>query len=155
MIKIDPNKQKNIKFKIIVEGIDPQLLEYNLRLSNGNIDYGFKGKGDGREVSFTIPALNEVVKYEVLESLNKVKLEVNDGNNKYYLRPFEDELKIQKNLKVEAQLSEEEEIDDTDIPKINASISEDKDEYVENNKEDEEKKSKKKKKKTKFGQFLG
>ena len=37
MILFDSNKTKTISFDIEVKGIEPSLLEYNLRLSNGDI----------------------------------------------------------------------------------------------------------------------
>lgn len=109
MLKFDPNKNKSISFKVNVEGIDPTVLEYNLRLSNGNIDYGFKGTNNNGEVSFDIPPLKEIVNNNILYDLNEVKLEVHDSSNKYYLKPFHDEVKIHKEPKVEAKVNEEKE----------------------------------------------
>lgn len=144
MIKINPNKTKDISFRIDVEGIDPQLLEYNLRISNGKIDYGFKGELKNGEISFSIPPLKEVVTQDNIDSLNVMMLEVHDRNNKYYLKPFEDTLNIDKSLKVEATLSEEKEKEDSEF-KVKASMTEEK---------DKEKKPKEEKKSTKFGKFL-
>ena len=99
MIKIDPNKKKNLSFSVNVEGIEPQLLEYNLRLSSGNIDYGFKGQNNNGEISFSLPPLKEVVNQDNISNISTIKLEVHDKNNKYYLKPFEDQVKIDKQLK--------------------------------------------------------
>lgn len=144
MIKIDPNKKKTLSFSVNVEGIDPQLLEYNLRLSSGNIDYGFKGVNNNGEISFSLPPLKEVVNSSNIENINNIKLEVHDKNNKYYLKPFEDNVKIDKQLKIEATLSEEKYISEENEFKVNASIKEDTDK--------EEEKSQQPK--SKFGNFL-
>jgi len=145
MLTFDPNKEKNLSFSISVQGIDPSILEYNLRLSNGNIDYGFKGKNNNGEVTFSIPPLQEVVNNNVLYDLSSVKLEVHDQNNKYYLKPFQDEVKIKKEMKVEAKLAEEN--DDKSTFSVNASLNEDND-----NSDKQEKVNPKPK--SKFGSFL-
>lgn len=146
MIKIDPNKKKTLNFSVNVEGIDPQLLEYNLRLSSGNVDYGFKGTNNNGEISFSLPPLKEVVNSSNIENINSIKLEVHDRNNKYYLKPFEDNVKIDKQLKVEATLSEEKSVSEENKFKVDASIKEDVD------KEEEQKKPQQPK--SKFGNFL-
>lgn len=146
MIKIDPNKTKILKFKVNVEGIDPQVLEYNLRLSDGNIDYGFKGNNKNGDISFTIPPLKEVISSSNIKTLKEIKLEVNDKNNKYYLKPFEDEVKIEEELKVEAKLYKDNTVREDRELKVSASISEEKDE--------EKKIENKQKKTTKLGKFL-
>ena len=152
MIKFDPSKEKNLKFNIEVQGIDPSLLEYNIRLSNNKIDYGFKGINENGTIKFAIPPLNEIVKEDILESIDKIKMEVNDKNNKYYLKPFEDSIKIQNNLKVEAQLSEEETKDKEDIPIVEANLSEEEETKIEKEQVIEQRPSKKS---SKFKKFLG
>lgn len=139
MIKIDPNKEKKLNFAVEIQGIDPNFLEYNLRLSNGNIDYGFKGINENGNIKFTVPPLNDIINNS--DSITKIKLEVNDRNNKYYLKSFEDEVKIEKQIKIEAKLSEELDIDKS-VPSVKASLNEE---------EIEEKVIKN----TKFSKFIG
>jgi hypothetical protein len=135
MVTFDPNKKKNLSFSISVQGIDPSILEYNLRLSNGSVDYGFKGKNNNGEVMFSIPPLQEVINKDVLHNLNEIKLEVNDKNNKYYLKPFENEIKIKKEMKVETKLEKEKEKEtETNEFSVDVSLNED------DNKEAERKK---------------
>lgn len=131
MIKIDPNKTKTIKFRVDVQGIDPRILEYNLRLSTGNIDYGFKGVNENGEISFNIPPLKEVVNNDNIQSIKEIKLEVHDKNNKYYLKPYEDEVKIENELKVEAKLFEDKNESKEKEFTVSASISEEKEETIE------------------------
>ena len=154
MIKFDPNKNKNISFNINVQGIDPSMLEYNLRLSNGQVDYGFKGDNRNGEIQFNIPALNEIVGSDVLYELNTVKLEVHDKNNKYYLKPFQDEIKIKEDVKVEVENLEEksEEGSESEFT-VDASLNETQD-NIPSPQDKKETVSEKNKKQTKFGKFL-
>lgn len=128
MIKFDPNKEKNISFTVDVEGIDPQLLEYKLRLSDGQYEYGFSGEIVNGEVVFCIPPLKDVVKENLSNRLNKIKLEVNDKDDKYYMKPYEDDLMVEAQLKVEAKISETTtEKSTNENIKINASVKENED----------------------------
>jgi len=111
MITFDPYKQKNMTFKIEVQGISLDLLECRLRLSDNTIDYGFKGEIEEDKITFSIPPLKSIINEENLNSIKNIKLEVNDKNGKYYLKPFEDT--------VEIKLSS---------PKIAATVFEEKDE---------------------------
>lgn len=141
MLTFDPNKQRELKFSASVEGIDPQSLEYNLRLSDGNIDYGVKGDYKNGQIVFQVPPLNEMVHNKYLYNLNEIKIEANDKNNKYYLNPFKDTMQIKKEMKMEAKIE-----DDKEEPfKVDASIIEDKETPVEREQE----------KKSKFREFLG
>jgi hypothetical protein len=54
MIKINPNKEKTLTFALDVTGIDPSSLHYTLRLTENDIEYGFKGKNVNGEVVVTI-----------------------------------------------------------------------------------------------------
>ena len=73
MLKIDPNKSKRISFSINVENIDPQILEYNLRLYNEDSSYGIKGTNENGKISFVIPGLNEFLNESYIKSLKKIK----------------------------------------------------------------------------------
>ncbi len=150
MIKLNPYRERKLGFNITVEGIDPQILEYNLRLSTGNVDYGFKGEYDNGKVKFTIPPLNEVVHEEIIRKIQSIKLEANDKNNKYYLKPFEDnDVRIQMQPQVEATLTEDENFSENKEEfSMDAEVVED-EESFEKKKEEykEEPKNKKKKKK--------
>jgi hypothetical protein len=88
-----------------------------------------------------LPPLKEVVNQDNISNISTIKLEVHDKNNKYYLKPFEDQVKIDKQLKVEATLSEEKNISEENEFKVNASIKENVD-------------SEETKEKSKFGKFL-
>ena len=156
MIKFDPNKEKKINFTVNVQGIDPEILEYNIRLSTGKVDYGFKGSNNNGKLSFVIPPLNEVINSDLINSLNTIRIEVNDLNNKYYLKPFEDHVKIDQSLKMEAQLSEEENISKEKVPDVDIELNEDEDKVEEKHHDSKEKKKeeKKKKKSTKLSKYL-
>lgn len=111
MIVFDPNKTKTMSFDVEVKNISPELLEYNLRLFNEQIHYGFKGKVKHGSITFEIPPLGDVISPDLLENINGIKLEVNDRNNKYYLKPFEDSIKIEIDPSVTVSMHEN--IDET------------------------------------------
>ena len=149
MLTFNPNKQKNISFSINVEGIDPTLLEYNLRLSNNVLDLGFKGyKAKNGEIVFEIPPLKNITEADIFKSLKTAKLEVNDKNNKYYLKPFEDNVTIKEEVKVVAKVQEEQELTEKDSFSVSASINEINDDVTPIIKTPIPKKS------SKFGKFL-
>ena len=78
-----------------------------------------------------------------MENVNKVKLEVNDRNNKYYLKPFEDTIKIKNDPVVDVSIHENIDESVEDDVKVDVMIKEEKDIKVEP------------KKKTPFGKFIG
>ena len=107
MIKFNPRKSKKLSFGYQAENVDPNNLEYYIRLSDGKIDYGIKGEKSGKELVFQIPPLNEFAEKNI-DELNTIKMEVHDKSNKYYLKPFEDSVEIEKEPEVDVNFNEEE-----------------------------------------------
>ena len=110
MIKFNTNKEKTLTFDITVEGINPDQLTYTLRLSEKGIDYGFQGKMKNGEVVVVVPPLNSIMNQKRIDELTKVKLEIHDSENKYYMKPYEDTILIEKEPTLELSIKEE---DDT------------------------------------------
>lgn len=92
MLKFNRDKKKDIKFKMEIEGIESNLLEYYIRLSSDNMDYGFKGHDNNGVLEFSIPALGGLLTEAEIKGLKSVKIEVHDKENKYYLSPYQDEV---------------------------------------------------------------
>lgn len=109
MIKINPSKEKTLTFSLEVEGIDPKLLKYTLRLTEGTVEYGFKGENKNGEVVVTIPPLSSIVKMDKIDKIDTIKLEIHDSNNKYFMMPFEDTVLIEKEPVLMVTMTEEKE----------------------------------------------
>jgi len=95
MIIFNRDKEKKITFKMDLSGIERSMLEYHIRLSSNTADYGFKGVEKNGLLEFTIPALSGILKESEIRNLKSVKIEVNDKENKYYLKPFNDDMKFE------------------------------------------------------------
>jgi hypothetical protein len=91
-------------------GIDHSMLEYNIRLSSDTADYGFKGIEKDGLLEFTIPALSDIIKESEMKKLKSVKIEVNDKENKYYLKPFNADMKFEVLPKASVSINIEEDI---------------------------------------------
>lgn len=149
MIKFDPYKKKTISFKVAVEGITQDLLEYKLRLSDGKMEYGFKGTVVNDKVTFTIPPLSEVVMDDKLSNIKEVKLEVNDKEGKYYLKPYMSEAQVVTAPKVNTEMIEESDGVEESIFSVETSLVEEETEEKEPKIEPVTKKSK-----SKISEFL-
>lgn len=106
MIKFNPSKTKKLSFGYQAENIQPSNLEYYIRLTDGKIDYGIKGEQKGNELVFEIPPLNEFIEKNI-DNLSTIKMEVNSKDNKYYLKPFEDSIEIEKEPEMNVEVNEE------------------------------------------------
>ena len=149
MLIFEVNKQKKLSFEVEISGIEPNLLEYNLRLSNDDNDFGIKGVNENGVISFNILALNEWLNKDIIESLDKISLEINDKNNKFFLKPYTDTIKIKYEPVVSVRLEEEK--DETIESNIKLKTKILLDEDIEMSKK---KKKKIKLKKSKFNNFL-
>jgi len=114
MLKFNRDKKKEIKFKVELEGIDSNLLEYYIRLSSDTTDYGFKGIDNNGILEFTIPALGGLLTESEIKNLKSVKIEVHDKKNRYYLSPYQDEISFENmpyaNIKIDEQKDTKKEI---------------------------------------------
>jgi len=146
MIKLNPNKTKTLTFDISVTGIDPSLLEYNLRFTENGIDYGFAGVNKNGEVKVIIPPLSSIIQEDRINEIKKVRLEIHDSSNKYFMMPYEDTVVIEREPTFSISLKEEEE--EIMESKIAVHIKEDVDTII-------EKKTDKPKTKSKLSKFLG
>ena len=105
MIKLNIRERKEIKFDINVSGVDPRDLRGALRLNIDRVEYGFPiSISDGSIVS-TIPALEDIIKKDMVDGQEvKAKLEI--IANDTYIAPWEDIMLIETPVKIEAKISE-------------------------------------------------
>lgn len=126
MITFDPYKEKKIEMDIETRGIEPQNLNFVFRIVVNDIEYGFKCKLIDRKVSVTIPALSTIICNTFNDGIYDSKLEVT-GEDKYYLKPFSDKVKIKFEPKVEITMEpsiEEPVVEELDL-KMSSIVDED------------------------------
>lgn len=110
MIIFDRDKEKKLTFKMDLSGIDSSMLECHIRLSSKTVDYGFKGIQKNGLLEFTIPALSDIIKESEIKELKSLKIEFNDKENKYYLKPFVDDMRFDPRPSANLAVSIEEDV---------------------------------------------
>lgn len=93
---------------IEAKGIKPQSLNFTFRIMIEGVEYGFPCKLDGNKVSVRIPPLADIVKENLENGNYDAKLEVT-GEDKYYLKPFSESIKVKIEPKVEIEIAESKE----------------------------------------------
>lgn len=129
MIILDSNKNKKLSMSIIVEGIEQEKLDFKFIIEKDGIEYGFPAELDGNKVKLKIPALVNVIK-ELDSGRYPAKIEVSavtEGNKGFYMRPWEDTVKIEVAPEVSVSLDESEE---EPTENISVQIEEDIDEEI-------------------------
>jgi hypothetical protein len=83
-IKINPNKNKEIKFDVKLEGIDSDNINGSFKINIDNIQYGFPIKIESNnQIKCIVPKLNEIVNRKLNEESFNAQLELN-GNGFYF-----------------------------------------------------------------------
>jgi hypothetical protein len=159
MLIFDALKEKKLEMMIETKGIKPQNLKFTFRIIIEGIEYGFPCTLIGDKVTVTIPPLSEVVYGDIHVGNYDSKLEVT-GEDKYYLNPFSEKIKIK--LEPEVEITMEKSIEDVEervIENMDLKMSSIVDEDIIPDKKIEEKCAEKikqveKKKKSKFASSL-
>lgn len=159
MMKINANETKYIKFSVNVQGVDIRDLKGHVRLIKDDIEYGFPIQTSNGKIEVTIPPLTSVIKEELNEK-DKFDAKLEVIANKTYLNPWADTVVVDLPMKVEAQISEEEEISEEN--ELEISVDGIEEEEVEESCGKDHSKDKKKKKakkeeyepKSRFGKLL-
>lgn len=111
MINLNVQKSKQIKFGVEISGVQLQDIKGAIRIMHEGIEYGFPIKIIDNKIVAEIPPLENVIISELTDSeYMNAKLELIAGD--VYLTPWEDNIKIEKPIKVEATIQEVEDIDD-------------------------------------------
>jgi hypothetical protein len=121
MIQLKSDEEKTLLFDIIIEGIGKDSLTFMFRLDINGVEYGFPGMLENEKVKVYIPALENVLKEDSAIGMYKGKLEVM-GDNKYYMKPWSDDVEIKMEPKVVANVEKSQEYVQENI-KIRAFIS--------------------------------
>lgn len=129
MLIFDALKEKKLEMMIETKGIKPQNLKFTFRIIIENIEYGFPCYLIGDKVTVTIPPLSEIIVGEIQVGNYSSKLEVT-GEDKYYLKPFDEKIKIKSEPEVEITIEqsvedkEEQVIEELDL-KMSSIVDED------------------------------
>jgi hypothetical protein len=107
MITFKSDTCKKMKFNIGVTGVDPAALVSKFTLLSENISVSFPAKMIDNDIVVEIPALENAV--GMFEGNISAKLEIIAGDT--YITPWEDTVKIDQVVKVEARITEVEEIE--------------------------------------------
>ncbi len=118
MITFKSDSPKKMKFNIGVTGVDPAALISKFTLISENVSVSFPAKMIANDIVVEIPALEKAV--DIFEGNISAKLEIIAGDT--YITPWEDTVKIDQVVKVEATIIEMEEIEKKLKPEIKASI---------------------------------
>jgi len=165
MIIFNPKLKKSLTMTVAHEGIESSKLNFTFRIIVEGVEYGFPCEFDGSKVKVEIPPLSEVIK-EIDNGEYLAKLEVN-GDNKFYLKPFSENVTIKKEPKMEVLMDNPEKNESNVIEGLKIAISEFIDEDLTTigfdvakktdtplTGGDEEKKTEKKKRPSKISKFL-
>jgi len=100
------SKNKVLLFDISTEGISNESLEFWFRVNNEDITYSFRGElTEDNKVKIVLKPLTEIINSNYLD-ISKIytsKLEV-IGDGKYYMTPWEGELKLEVSPKIGVKL---------------------------------------------------
>lgn len=154
MISIDINETKKLRFKVSLSGVQVQDLKGSMRIMVDNIEYGFPISIDKGDIIVEVSPISKIHSKKIKDgSLLDAKLEVIAGDN--YLVPWQDKIKVNNPIKVEATVEEVMEEINNIIPKVKVSdVSEEHIEKKENIIKEEKKEDKKKKIKSRFSEIF-
>ena len=146
MITLNTNEAKSIEFDISVQGVEMDNLKGAVRIVLEGIEYGFPIQVSDSSIHVTIPALGKLIKSNLMEGNIEAKLEIIADDT--YIVPWEDTIKIESPVVVEAKVK-----DIKEIKKLNIDVKK----VVEKGVVVAEKKKvvEVKKPKTRFGKMLG
>ena len=141
MLKININEKKKLKFNIRVSGVEPNDLKGSMRIMIEGVEYGFPILIDDGSVVVNIQPFSTISGREFKDGeVFDAQLDIVAGDT--YLKPWSDKVMIENPLKMEAVLTNIEDIKETKMPKIDISSLDE--EVIEDKKEEKKSKTKKK-----------
>lgn len=133
MISINVNESKKLRFKISLSGIQAQDLRGSMKIMMEGIEYGFPIEIDNGDIVVDVNPISEIYSKTIKDgALLDAKLELIAGDN--YLSPWQDKIKIDNPVKLEAKVDNIVEEIANLMPKVDvsiASVSEEKEENEE------------------------
>ncbi len=104
MLLFDADKEKSLSMVIETKNIKTDTLAFTFNIIVEGIKYGFPCTVTEGKVDISIPALSGVI-FKLQSGEYQASLDVT-GDNKYYLNPFNETIKIEQEPKVEVVLDE-------------------------------------------------
>lgn len=92
MLIFDASKNKKIQMAIESQGISDDKLRFTFTIDTGGVSYGFPCTFNEGRVEVDIPPLSEVIK-DLKAGNYQARLDVT-GDDKYYLKPFDEQVII-------------------------------------------------------------
>jgi len=125
MIRINTAERKKLKFGVAVSGVQTRDLNGVLRLTYEGVEYGFKTEVLDDKLAVEIPPLDSIIAYELPEGAKLTgRLEVVAEDT--YIVPWTDNFSVIRPIKVEATITEDEDIPEKEIS-VKATVTEEED----------------------------
>ena len=90
MLIFDASKNKKIQMAIESQGITDDKLKFTFTIDTGEVSYGFPCTFNEGKVEVDVPPLSEVIK-DLKSGNYDARLDVT-GDDKYYLKPFDEQV---------------------------------------------------------------
>jgi len=105
MLRINVNEEKQLTFEVQIGGVQQDQLVSHLRITIGEVEYGFPAKVGNDSITVNLPPLSKVVGGKINEGDEAyIKLElIADG---HYLAPWQDKATLSNPLIVEATIKD-------------------------------------------------
>lgn len=115
MITLRIDEEKILLFDIMMEGAKPDKIQIRFRIDIETMEIGFPGFIVDDKIKVVIPPLNDILKKEVIGKYRGKLRIVYD--NKLYMKPWEDDVELKIEPRVDAQLNKtiEKEVKEDDI----------------------------------------
>lgn len=123
-MQIDINKTKSFSVSLVTEGMDINQMKFKFSIEINEMVYSFPAEVNGDNLRVVLPPLAEKIK-GIEPGTYTAFLEtytLNEDNKGYYLRPWESEVELKKEPRLEVSLKEEK---DTTGVKVNEIKEED------------------------------
>ena len=92
MLIFDASKNKKIQMAIESQGISSDKLKFTFTIDTGDVSYGFPCMFNEGRVEVDIPPLQDIIK-DLKSGNYDARLDVT-GDDKYYLKPFDEQIII-------------------------------------------------------------
>lgn len=108
MLIFDASKNKKIQMAIESTGIENDKLKFTFVIDTGKVQYGFPCMFNEGRVEIDVPPLEEIIK-DLKPGTYHARLDVT-GDDKYYLKPFNESIQIKQAPRIKKVNLEESDI---------------------------------------------
>jgi hypothetical protein len=141
MLIFNADKNKKIQMAIESSGIDNDKLRFTFVIDTGSVQYGFPCQFNEGRVSIEVPPLEDVIK-DLKPGTYNARLDVT-GDDKYYLKPFNESIEIKQAPKIKTSNIDESDISEEVKVAVSGLFVSEEEEPIEEEKEEEVKDEKK------------